>query len=160
MSSSRSYIHLAAWLAAGLMLSSPVAAVSHDRLVLQHKGEEILLNLDELREQADVEFSFYDPYLTEEVEIRGLVFRDLLMAHLGGVPETLHFYAWDDYDVALGGWDDDNWILVTHHDGEPLSLRERGPVRLVERDYGNRDTSSLRNFNDWVWMIKRIESVP
>ncbi|RCV87381.1 hypothetical protein DU505_17610 [Billgrantia montanilacus] len=92
--------------------------------------------------------------------MRGLVFRDLLIQHFGGVPESLHFYAWDDYDVALGGWNDDNWILVTHQDGEPLALRDRGPVRLVERDYGDRDPANLRNFNDWVWMIKRIEAVP
>lgn len=160
MSSSRPFICLAAWLAAGLLLAAPVAAASPDQIVLQHNGEEILLSVHELREQADVEFAFYDPYLAEEVEIRGLIFRDLLTAHLGGVPETLHFYAWDEYDVALGGWNDDNWILVTHQDGEPLSLRERGPVRLVERDYGDRDPGNLRNFNDWIWMIKRIEAVP
>ncbi len=160
MTSSRPFICLAAWLTATLLLSTPVAAASPDQITLQHNDEEIHLSVDDLREQADVEFTFFDPYLADEVAIRGLIFRDLLVAHLGGVPETLHFYAWDDYDVALGGWDDDNWILVTHQDGEPLSMRERGPVRLVECDYGDRDPANLRNFNDWVWMIKRIESVP
>ncbi|MCE8038630.1 hypothetical protein HOP58_13115 [Halomonas sp. MCCC 1A11062] len=93
------------------------------------------------------------------MSIRGLVFRDLLVEHFGRVPPQLHFVAWDDYDVTLPDWDDPNWILVTHQDDEPISLRQRGPVRLVERDYGSRDPGNLRNFNDWVWMIRSIEAV-
>ncbi|MBD3894528.1 hypothetical protein IEI94_01485 [Halomonas sp. ML-15] len=92
------------------------------------------------------------------MEVAGLVFRDLLEEQFGEVPEELTFTTWDDYQATLGGWDDPNWILVTHQAGEPLSLRERGPVRLVERDYGNRDTGNLRNFNDWIWMIRGIEA--
>ncbi|PAU79572.1 hypothetical protein CK498_03390 [Halomonas salipaludis] len=90
--------------------------------------------------------------------VTGLVFRELLVEQFGALPEQLTFTAWDDYVVTLGGWDDPNWILVTHQDGEPLGVRERGPVRLVERDYGDRDPDSLRNFNDWVWMIREIEA--
>ncbi|PMR73498.1 hypothetical protein C1H69_17125 [Billgrantia endophytica] len=93
------------------------------------------------------------------MKVRGLVFRDLLEHHFGRVPTELLFQAWDDYEVSLGGWDDANWILVTHQNGKPLSLRERGPIRLVERDYGDRDATNLRNFNDWVWMIRSIEAV-
>ncbi|QJR00661.1 hypothetical protein HIR79_15040 [Halomonas sp. PGE1] len=94
------------------------------------------------------------------MEITGLVFRDLLLETFGEVPAQLRFTAWDDYDVTLGGWDDPNWILVTHHDGEPLTLRQRGPLRLVERDYGSRDPGNLRNFNDWIWMIREVEALP
>jgi hypothetical protein len=145
-------------LSAALLVSSPVAADT-DELLLLDGDREVLLSLEALREQADVEFRFYEPYLAEEVDIRGLVFRDLLQEHFGKVPEQLHFEAWDDYEVTLGGWDDPNWILVTHQNGEPISLRNRGPLRLVERDYGNRDPANLRNFNDWVWMIRSIEAV-
>ncbi len=132
---------------------------SPDYVLLRDGEREIPLVVDELRSAADVEFRFYDPYLAEEVEVRGLVFRDVLLEQLGRVPAQLHFLAWDDYDVTLGGWDDPNWILVTHQNGEPLSLQQRGPVRLVERDYGRRDPANLRNFNDWIWMIRSIEAV-
>ncbi len=139
---------------------SAVALASPDVVVFQQGEEEARVEVAALRDAAEVQFTFFDPYLAEEVAITGLVFRDLLEAQFGDVPERLAFTAWDDYAVTLGGWDDPNWILVTHHDGEPLGLRQRGPVRLVERDYGDRDPSSLRNFNDWVWMIRRVEALP
>ncbi|MBB3330967.1 hypothetical protein BDK63_001842 [Halomonas campaniensis] len=135
-----------------------VALASPDVVVFQQGEQESRVEVAALRERADVHFTFFDPYLAEEVDITGLVFRDLLVEQFGEVPARLAFTAWDDYEVTLGGWDDPNWILVTHHDGEPLGLRERGPVRLVERDYGNRDPANLRNFNDWVWMIRGIEA--
>ncbi|CAM3345752.1 hypothetical protein [Halomonas lysinitropha] len=137
---------------AGLALASP------EVVVFQQGEQETRLPVAELRNRADVRFTFFDPYLAEEVEVTGLVFRELLEEQFGEVPERLAFTAWDDYEVTLGGWDDPNWILVTHQDGRPIGLRERGPVRLVERDYGSRDTANLRNFNDWVWMIRRIEA--
>nr|WP_228577374.1 hypothetical protein [Halomonas sp.] len=142
----------------GLLLGS-TAQANPDTLQLRDGDRDITLSVEALRERADVEFRFYEPYLTEDTEMRGLVFRDLLIEHFGRVPPQLHFQAWDDYDVTLAGWDDPNWILVTHQNGEPISLRDRGPLRLVERDYGNRDPDNLRNFNDWVWMIRSIEAV-
>ncbi|MGS2743318.1 hypothetical protein ACU6TU_06940 [Halomonas sp. LS-001] len=104
-------------------------------------------------------FALYDPYQGETVEMQGVIFRDFLMHHWGEVPPALHFTAWDDYKVTLSGWSNPNWYLITHENGAPITLRERGPLRLVERDYGDRDTSNLRAFNDWVWMIRRIEAL-
>jgi len=136
-------------------------ASASPEFVTLRQGEQITrLAVEELRERAEVHFTFHDPYLAEEVEISGLVFRDLLVETFGEVPARLRFTAWDDYDVTLGGWDDPNWILVTHHDGEPLTLRQRGPLRLVERDCGSRDPANLRNFNDWIWMIREVEALP
>ncbi|MFY0990177.1 hypothetical protein [Halomonas sp. C05BenzN] len=134
------------------------AVASPDVVVFRHGEQETRVEVEALRERADVHFTFFDPYMAEEVAITGLVFRDLLVEQFGAVPERLAFTAWDDYAVTLGGWDDPNWILVTHHDGDPIGLRERGPLRLVERDYGDRDRANLRNFNDWVWMIRGIEA--
>ncbi|WP_444678015.1 hypothetical protein [Halomonas sp. E19] len=148
------------WLLLSCWFPVQAWAWSNTDYVLLRDGErDIPLAVDELRAAANVEFRFFDPYMAEEVEVRGLVFREVLIEQLGRVPEALHFLAWDDYDVTLGGWDDPNWILVTHQNGEPLSLLQRGPVRLVERDYGRRDPANLRNFNDWIWMIRSIEAV-
>lgn len=143
-----------------LAANSDMPELRPDILELRHGDERIDLPVETLREKADVTFRLHDPYRGEEVEIRGLRFRDVLETHFGTVPKSLRFVAWDDYDTTLSGWDDPNWILVTHENGEPLTLRQRGPVRLVERDYGNRDPLNLRNFNDWIWMIRRIEAVP
>ena len=143
-----------------LCLAGTAASASPEFVILKQGQQESRLSVEELRQRADLRFSFYDPYLADDVEITGLVFRDLLHETFGEVPAQLRFTAWDDYDVTLGGWDDPNWILVTHHDGEPLTLRQRGPLRLVERDYGSRDPGNLRNFNDWIWMIREVEALP
>ncbi|OAZ96321.1 hypothetical protein ADS46_02775 [Halomonas sp. G11] len=90
--------------------------------------------------------------------MQGMPFADFLARHFGRVPDKLRFTAWDGYEVTLGDWDDPNWYLVTIENGKPLSLRSRGPVRLVEREYGDRDVNSLREFNDWIWMIRSIEA--
>jgi len=29
---------------------------------------------------------------------------------------------------------------------------------LVEREYTGRDVENLRDFNDWIWMIRSIEA--
>lgn len=114
--------------------------------------------LGDLRDRSDTTFTIFDPYQGREVEMRGVSFRDFLIEHFGEVPPTLHFTAWDDYEVSLGGWDNPNWYLVTIEDDEPLTLRSRGPIRLVEREYSGRDIENLRDFNDWIWMVRSIEA--
>ncbi|TVP46620.1 MAG: hypothetical protein EA345_12345 [Halomonas sp.] len=114
--------------------------------------------LSDLREISDTTFTLYDPYQGREVEMQGVAFQTFLIEQFGEVPPALHFIAWDDYEVTLDGWDDPNWYLITKEDGDPLTIRSRGPVRLVERDYGDRDVENLREFNDWIWMIRSIEA--
>jgi hypothetical protein len=114
--------------------------------------------ISDLREQPNTTFTVYDPYQGRDVEMQGIPFREFLVEHFGAVPPQLHFTAWDDYEVTLGGWDNPVWYMVTVEDGEPLTLRSRGPVRLVEREYSGRDTENLREFNDWIWMIRSIEA--
>ncbi len=117
--------------------------------------------LSDLRTISDTTFTLYDPYKGRDVIMQGITFRSFLIDQFGDVPPALHFIAWDDYEVTLEGWDDPNWYLITTEDGDPLTIRTRGPVRLVERDYnkrGNRDVENLRDFNDWIWMIRSIEA--
>ena len=116
--------------------------------------------LSDLRAMSDKTFTLYDPYQGRDVEMQGLAFRTFLIEQFGEVPPALHFTAWDDYEVTLEGWDDPSWYLITAEDGDPLTIRTRGPVRLVEREYldDNRNVENLRDFNDWIWMIRSIEA--
>lgn len=134
----------------------PVAANAHT-LELINGDVTQQIPVSDLHAISDTTFTLYDPYQGREVEMQGVAFQAFLIDQFGEIPPALHFTAWDDYEVTLSNWDDPNWYLITLEDGEPLSLRQRGPIRLVERDYGNRDVENLREFNDWVWMIRRIE---
>lgn len=116
------------------------------------------ISIEQLRQQSNHHFHLFDPYQGEEVAMQGMPFTDFLIRHFGRVPSTLRFTAWDGYEATLDGWKDPDWYLVTIENDQPLSLRSRGPVRLVERDYANRDVSNLREFNDWIWMIRSIEA--
>ena len=118
------------------------------------------ITLSDLRAMSDETFTLYDPYQGRDVEMQGLAFRTFLIGQFGEVPPALHFTAWDDYEVTLEGWDDPSWYLITAEDGDPLTIRTRGPARLVERDYSNdnRNVENLRDFNDWIWMIRSIEA--
>lgn len=141
-----------------LIVSFPLASVHARELTLINGDDTRQIATASLIQQADTTFTLFDPYQGRDVEMRGFEFRDFLIEQFGEIPPGLHFTAWDDYDVTLSGWDDPNWYMIVEEDGEPLTLRSRGPLRLVERDYGARDVNSLREFNDWVWMIRSIEA--
>jgi hypothetical protein len=141
-----------------LLLVGVSPAVQAQALILINGESTQKVALGDLRDRADTAFTVFDPFQGRDVDMRGISFRDFLIEHFGEVPPTLHFTAWDDYEVSLGGWDDPSWYLVTIEDGEPLSLRSRGPIRLVEREYSGRDIENLRDFNDWIWMIRSIEA--
>lgn len=141
-----------------LLIVFPLASVHAKTLTLINGDDSRQLSVTTLLQQAGTTFTLFDPYQGRDVEMRGFEFRDFLIEQFGDIPPELHFTAWDDYSVTLGGWDDPNWFMIVEEDGEPLSLRSRGPFRLVERDYGTRDVNSLREFNDWVWMIRSIEA--
>ncbi|WP_339119107.1 hypothetical protein [Halomonas sp. BMC6] len=140
-----------------LLVGVPLSA-SSQALSLINGDSTQKVALGDLRDRADTSFTVFDPFQGRDVEMRGVSFRDFLIEHFGEVPSTLHFTAWDDYEVSLGGWDDPTWYLVTIEEGQPLTLRSRGPIRLVEREYTGRDVENLRDFNDWIWMIRSIEA--
>lgn len=129
--------------------------------------------LSDLRAMSDATFTLYDPYQGRDVEMQGVAFRTFLIEQFGEVPPALHFTAWDDYEVTLEGWDDPDWYLISSEDGDPLTIRSRGPLRLVDRGYsdqndsdqdsanqdsGNQGVESLDEFRDWIWMIRSIEA--
>ena len=130
-----------------LLVGVPLSA-SAQALSLINGDSTQKVALGDLRDRADTSFTVFDPFQGRDVEMRGVSFRDFLIEHFGEVPPTLHFT----------GWDDPTWYLVTIEEGEPLTLRSRGPIRLVEREYTGRDVENLRDFNDWIWMIRSIEA--
>ncbi len=109
-----------------LLLVGVSPAVQAQALSLINGESTQKVALGDLRDRADTAFTVFDPFQGRDVDMRGISFRDFLIEHFGEVPPTLHFTAWDDYEVSLGGWDDPSWYLVTIEDGEPLSLRSRG----------------------------------
>lgn len=142
-----------------LIFTSPVLA-SDEHLLLIDGQVRIELSIELLREQADTEFTLFAPYRGREVLMRGFLLDTLLQKYLSRIPQRIKLIAHDGYELTLENWQPNHWLIVTHEDGQPLSLRQQGPLRLIERSYTGRDPKNLRDFNDWIWMLQGIETLP
>ncbi|WED22170.1 hypothetical protein L3Q72_01750 [Vibrio sp. JC009] len=129
-------------------------------LVLIDRDTRVEVSIDELRSQADTEFTMFAPFRHREVRIKGILLEDLLSRYLSKVPERIRFTALDDYQITFDNWKKNQWVVVTHEDGKPLSVRQQGPLRVVEMDLNGKNVNNLREFNDWIWMLAKIEILP
>ncbi|NVK01736.1 MAG: hypothetical protein HWE12_09355, partial [Oceanospirillaceae bacterium] len=101
----------------------------------------------------------FAPFRKRIVEFRGHDFEAFLQANLGRNVSQVKITAVDGYQVSLNDIEGRGWMLVTHEDGQPLELRTHGPLRLIQTDIGRRDPKNMSLFDDWIWMIERIEAV-
>ena len=139
-----------------LLISVPVFA-GEGTLELIDGGKNIRVPLETLRTQAQTEFTIFAPFRGQEVHMKGILLDDLLNKYLARTPKRLKLTAIDGYEITFEDWKSNHWVVVTHENGHPLSLRQHGPLRIVELDLGNKNPRNLRDFNDWIWMLQRIE---
>lgn len=145
-----------------LLLLVPVVAWStnhREGITLIQGTEKRVMNLEELHGQADVALDIYEPFRRAQISIQGIRLVDFVEQHFNGTPGSIELQAHDGYTIAITDWQDSNWILMTHENDRPLTLRTHGPVRLVEEDLRDRNPEILRDFTDWVWMIQQIRAV-
>lgn len=126
-------------------------------LTLVDNGVSTQIPLEDIRKQSNLEFTIYEPFKEKNVQIKGIYLDDLLMKYLSKVPKDITLYAIDDYETKFSSWKKKHWIVVTYEDGKTLSVRSRGPLKVVEKEMGDKDPKNLRDFNDWVWMLNKIE---
>lgn len=139
----------------GLMaLSSHVFA-----LTLVSNNQRVTLSTSQLLTEANVAHEMYAPFRRQSVLFEGYMLSDFLHQTLGKTVKTARFIAIDGYDVTLEDIDQRNLMLVVKENGEALTIRNHGPLRLIETDLGGRDPNNISLFDDWVWMIKQIEVV-
>lgn len=137
----------------GLMaLSSHVSA-----LTLLSKGQQVTLSSAELVTQANDSHEMFAPFRRQMVFFEGFLLADFLRQHLGVSVKTARFTAYDGYKLTLKNIDQRKLMLVVKENGTALTIRNHGPVRLIETDLGGRDANNLSLFDDWVWMIKQVE---
>ncbi|CUB04314.1 hypothetical protein [Marinomonas fungiae] len=139
----------------GLMaLSSHVSA-----LTLVSEDKEISLTTAQLVEQANYTHEMYGPFRRQTTLFEGFILTDFLKQQLGVNATSVRFIAFDGYDLTLNNVDQRKLMLVVKENGEVLTVRNHGPLRLIETDLGGHDPKNISLFDDWVWMIKRIEVV-
>lgn len=94
-------------------------------------------------------------------EFDGVLLRDLLTeAEIENAPE-IKVTALDDYITIIPREDWQKWdvILATRHEQKPMSIRNKGPLRIIyPMDMGGAIADSDMRIR-WIWAIKSIEPV-
>jgi len=119
----------------------------------------LVLDVDALVASATESHVAFAPFRKRTVEFRGHDFEAFLQQYLKHKVSRVNVTAVDGYQVSLSGIEGQTWMLVTHEDGKPLELRTHGPLRLIQTNIGDRDPNNMSLFDDWIWMIERIEVV-
>lgn len=131
---------------------------SNANLQLDDSGNTINIPLKILQQYSKTEFTLFSPDQKREVHIKGILLENLLQKYLTKVPDQVSLIAIDGYKQTFKNWQRNHWVIVTSEDGKPLSLKKKGPLKLVERSYSKKRLKNLRNFNQWIWMLQRIET--
>lgn len=141
------------------LLLSFSSNAADESLYLVYDEKVIAIPLASLRLQSTTELEIFSPFRNKEITVHGVFLESLIKQYLLINPQSIKLVAVDNYSVTMNNWQKRHWLLVTKEDGKPITLRQHGPIRLIEVEYGDRDPANLRNFNDWIWMIKRIEVI-
>lgn len=106
------------------------------------------------------EYSFYDPYLKKDVTYTGVLLTDFIEAYQGETPtNALSMKALDGYLVEFfrDEWERDKIVIATKIDGEYMSYKDLGPIKIVYPEYKESSKDKPSDFIKWIWMVKTIE---
>jgi hypothetical protein len=148
-------LHCSVWIS--LLFSVVSYAAIESVEVITDKGT-IQVPIETLRSESNDVIAIFAPYRGRQVEMKGIYLEDFIARYSSKEPVSVTLTALDDYQVSLENWPKKHWLLVTHEDGKPLTIRQHGPIRLVESSYEETKASNLRSFNDWIWMVTKIEA--
>ncbi|MBV6633051.1 MAG: molybdopterin-dependent oxidoreductase [Alphaproteobacteria bacterium] len=90
-------------------------------------------------------------------EFQGPLARDILTV-AEGAGDTVRAVAVNDYAVEIpmsDFWDYDV-ILATSMNGQPLSLRDKGPIWVVYPRDEHPELQSVEHNDKWIWQLKEI----
>ena len=97
------------------------------------------------------------PWTDGEQVFDGVLLRDL-MAHLGATDGTLRSRALNDYVIEIPAADyaEDDVIVAYRHNGQRMSVREKGPLWVIYPD-GTGNPEAERRM---IWQLRSIEVLP
>lgn len=122
-----------------------------------HNETELVLSNEELANNSNVTHQMFGPFRYADVVFEGYDLSKLLQHTLNVTAKSIRVSALDGYQMVLDDVDTRPLMLVVKENGKTLSIREHGPARIIEKDYGGRDWRNISLFDDWVWMIQEIE---
>lgn len=97
-------------------------------------------------------------YSKEQSNFSGIHMRDLL-DHVGATGAELEVVAIDDYRIVAPITDYYKYgvLLVTRLDGKALSIRQRGPTRIIYPVEKHAELQDKKYASRYVWQIKHMK---
>lgn len=104
-------------------------------------------------------FHLYNPWEKQENTYEGILLNQLIEKYGSKDTKILKLIALDDYtiDFPKSLYENERILLAAKVDGEFISIREKGPMRIVFVDYNTEEKKYELNLEKWLWMIKKIE---
>jgi len=139
---------------------TPATPAPHsEAFSLRLDGQEMTVTVSELEEAGLYQIRTTSPWETGDLTFQGVLLREFLSAAGLGDSEKITIRAIDNYTQTIPREDWTKWpvMLATRQNGELLTRRMQGPVRLIYpiTDHPELDTEIHKT--RWVWLIDSIE---
>ena len=106
-----------------------------------------------------IEEKVYNPYEERSDFYGGVSLKSFIKKYATDSVVAVRFIAMDDYETTItkSEWDSMRIILSTRMNREYMSIKSKGPLRIVFPDYDPKKKEYQVNMPSWIWMIKKIE---
>ena len=157
------------WVLCGL-IAAPIAAIGQSAGLDEPTGRMILevdgaierttdgttarFDLDQLEALGLTEISTESPWTDGMATFQGVKL-SALMEHLDASGEVVHFLALDDYAVSIPVDDFAKYepILATRRDGEPMRIRDKGPIWVIYPWSEFPEIQNEENYAKAIWQV-------
>jgi hypothetical protein len=123
-------------------------------------GEPVRLDLATLERFGLVRYTIVEPWRRTEEAFSGVLISSLLdTLGVDEAAEVAVFVALDDYRIEIPIAELRKWpiMLATRSDGEPLTVADGGPSRIVYPLHAHPRAAAPELRSNWVWNVETIE---
>ncbi|MDA0996888.1 MAG: molybdopterin-dependent oxidoreductase [Proteobacteria bacterium] len=142
-----------------IILNGP--AIAGDSLRVRTRSGERTLSVAEIERLPTFQVTTSTFWPGDDGTYQGVLLADFLkLTGIDGAKE-IRVTAIDGFSQIIPSSDWQRWpvVLATRRDGKPLTIRAKGPARVIyPRDMDPQLSESVYRLR-WVWLIKLIESV-
>ena len=139
--------------------TEPVVLTVHGRIGLAHAGAGVTFDIPTLERLGLIRFTTPTAWTDGLVTFEGVLLSRLLevLAVPGDVTE-LAMTALDDYQVVIPVMDVRTWpvIIALKRDGQYMSVRNKGPLRVVYPCHAFPELAQAKHNPKWIWQLKEI----
>lgn len=106
-----------------------------------------------------IKVHLFNPWEKRKDTYEGILLNQAILSFSNQDTKTIEIKAIDDYLVTFEKnlWTKEKILLVNKVNGKFISIRQKGPMRIVFFDYDETNKEHKLNLSKWMWMIKSIE---